>query len=90
MASEHMVRELESVHLADGRRLEALADVRQLILSLPPADRAQDRCQRAATGARPSQHMGVFATHGEALFRMLGLIPVARERRLHGAAFPHS
>jgi hypothetical protein len=34
--------------LADGRRLETLADARQLILSLPARDQAQDRWQRAA------------------------------------------
>jgi len=39
MASEHKVRELGQAHLADGRRLQALADMRQLILSLSPADR---------------------------------------------------
>ena len=33
--------------------------------------------------------MDVFATHGEPFFRLLGLISVARERRPHGAAFPH-
>jgi len=36
------------LHLNDGRSVETLADARGLILSLPPADQAQDRWQRAA------------------------------------------
>jgi len=36
------------LHLEDGRRIETLSDARCMILSLPPADQAQDRWQRAA------------------------------------------